>query len=219
MWLECAGGGQDGIWRAPMILRFSTPPRHRLFFQPCAEPNPENGRIWSPRRFRANTTRLDLGIACALNPTPAIRRKSPAQIEPDSREALHPAPPAPAAASQAVALGHPPVYLSVRKRGDFRRRALPCRRCQSIGQMITVWPEHSGDSMTFSSLREGTNPFACPTRRLRALSQGIPLCSARILWANQRAIVIRAVGSAPSSIARLPPSSRQVGRRACLLDR
>lgn len=96
-----------------MILRFSTPPRHRLFFQPCAEPNPENGRIWSPRRVRANTTRLDLGIACALNPTPAIRRKSPAQIEPDSREALHPAPPAPAAASQAVALGHPPARLSV----------------------------------------------------------------------------------------------------------
>lgn len=201
-----------------MILRLSMP-RHRLFFQPCA------GRIRKMEGSGAHaasrlTRRGSVGGEGLRAKTDAREReKSPAQVEPDSREALHPAPPAPAAASQAVALGHPPVCLAG-KGGLPRARTWPCRRCQSTGQVTTRWPEHSGDSLAFSSPSQENKLFAGPTRRLGTLSQGnslsfVPLCSAHPVGDIQ-GHCDPGCWERPSSIARPPRPGRSVGT---LVDR
>lgn len=140
-------------------------------FSALRRPNPENGRIWSPRRVRTNTTRLGWGRACALNPTPGRRGShQPRSNQTPGRPFTAPA--APAAASQAVALGHPSVRQE--RRGFPRARAARARRCQSTGQVTTVWPEHSGDSLTFSCPSQKTKHLADPNRRLGTCHRGTP---------------------------------------------
>lgn len=154
--------------------------------------------------------------ACALNPAPAIRRSHRPRSNQTPGRPFIPHRRRQRRLQRLSRSGTRPSICLAGKGGTSEAMRCPCWRCQSIGQMAAVWPEHSGDSMTLSSHRKGTKPFAYPTRRLSALSQGtsvslFSLCSARILWANHTATVIRAVGNAPSSIARRPSSSRQLG--------
>lgn len=157
------------------------------------------------------TRRGSIWGACALKKSGASEETvaSPSRARlPGSHDAAQLAPAA--ASSDSRASGTRP---SVRKKGGSRDHA--ARACPAV-------PEHwAGDyrlARVFGRLSDPSRPLrkprpspADPTSKARGTFHSLFLafCSARILWATDRAIVIQAVGSAPHPSRAIP--SRHVG--------
>lgn len=144
------GGGrrQDHIWCAPMILRLSMP-RHRLFFQPCA------GRIRKMEGSGAHaasglTQRASIG-RLALNLTPGRRRSRQPRSNQTPGKPFIPHRRRQRRLHRLSRSGTRPSVSLVGEKGVPKSLRCLCRRCQSTGRMTAVWPEHSGDSLTFWS--------------------------------------------------------------------
>lgn len=124
---------RDGMKKEPgrtrtrsHLARSDNPPvKHAApstLFSALRRPNPENGRIWSPRRVRTNTTRLSWGRACALNPTPGRRGShQPRSNQTPGRPFI----PHRRRQRRLHRLSRSGTRLSGRKRGASRGHALP----------------------------------------------------------------------------------------------
>lgn len=179
-----SGGGQDRTWRAPHDPPVKPAACHRLFFQPRA------GRIrkmeGSGARAAPGLTRRGFGLGVDLRArSDEEKATSPGRAQTPGKP-FNPHPPAPAAASQAVALGHPPDLS--RKGGPF-----PMGSPSSVPAV----PEHlAGDYHLARTLGGGrlpdppvpgersSLPSADPARHLLCIVQRyicflcLPLCRA-----------------------------------------